>query len=396
MMKKIVILIFLCFFILLYSKKTYGIKFKYDEDENFQENYIDKQMDILNIKELEKIIEDDQLIFEYFPKIAVKDFIHALLKGENILDVKRILKGIMAIFLNVVVENLNLLVQIIVITIICALLINLQGAFQNDSVSDIALFACYIILSTLVIKSFIICIDLGQNTVNRMVDFMQIILPILLTLLVAVGGSTTKLLFNPIIIGVVNIISISIKNIVFPLIFFSFIVGLISRMSSKIQFSKLSELMRQVVVVLISISMTIFIGVMSVYGIGAKVDGISIKTAKFAVDKFVPIIGKFLSDAVETMVGCSAILKNAIGFVGVFSIFLICIMPIMKIMALMFIYRVAIVLIEPISDKNIINFLNEISKSLLLILVSILAVAIMFFITISIIIEAGNTTLMLR
>src|SRR5699024_7962214 len=256
---------------------------------------------------------------------------------------------------------------IVVITIICALLINLQGAFEKDSVGEIGLFACYIILASLVIKSFVICIDLGQNTVNKMVDFMQIILPILLTLLVAIGGVTSKLLFNPVIIGIINLISVAIKSFVFPLIFFSFIIGIISKMSKKIQFTKLSELLRQMIIIVISISMVIFIGVMSIYGIGAKIDGVSIRIAKFAVDQFVPIIGKFLSDAVETVIGCSGILKNAIGLVGVFSLFLICIVPIFKIIALIFIYKVAIVVIEPIADKNITSFFDEVSKSLLLI-----------------------------
>ena len=53
-----------------------------------------------------------------------------------------------------------------------------------------------------------------------MVNFMQIILPILLTLLIAVGGPNTKLLFHPMVIGTVNIIGSLIKDLVFPLIFF--------------------------------------------------------------------------------------------------------------------------------------------------------------------------------
>ncbi|HLR36292.1 MAG TPA: stage III sporulation protein AE, partial [Tissierellales bacterium] len=321
MMRKMKVIIILFLMITVCPVTVHGVG--EDNSLDVQQDYIEEQLNNLNIEEMERIIKEEPEVFEYFSDISVKDFIQSLLKGENVLDVKNIFKGIMSIFFAEVIENLNILIQIIVITIICALLINLQGAFEKESVGEIALFACYIILASLVIKTFVLCIELGQNTVNRMVDFMQIILPILFTLLVAIGGATTKLLFNPVIIGIINLISIAIKNFVFPLIFFSFIIGIISKMSSKIQFSKLSELLRQIVVIVISISMVIFIGVMSIYGVGAKIDGVSIRTAKFAVDNFVPIIGKFLSDAVETVVGCSAVLKNAIGLVGVFSIFLI-------------------------------------------------------------------------
>src|SRR5699024_6816672 len=392
MKKRVRILIYLFIIIILFPENIYGV----EDSSKIPQEYVEEQLKSFNIEELENIIMEEPEINEYFPKISVKNYLQSLLKGENIVDIRKVLMSVIGIFFAEVIENLNILIQIVVITIICALLINLQGAFEKESVGEIALFACYIILASLVIKTFVLCIELGQNTVNRMVDFMQIILPILFTLLVAIGGATTKLLFNPVIIGIINLISIAIKNFVFPLIFFSFIIGIISKMSSKIQFSKLSELLRQIVVIVISISMVIFIGVMSIYGVGAKIDGVSIRTAKFAVDNFVPIIGKFLSDAVETVVGCSAVLKNAIGLVGVFSIFLICIVPTLKIIALIFMYKIAVVVIEPIADKNVVSFFEEVSKSLLLILVSILAVATMFFITISIIIEARNATLMLR
>src|SRR5699024_11936825 len=88
------------------------------------------------------------------------------------------------------------------------------------------------------------------------------------------------------------------------------------------------------VITVIGASLTVFIGIMSMYGIASKVDGVTVRTAKFAVDKFVPIVGKFLSDAMDTVVGCSAVLKNAVGVIGLFTLFLICIIPIIKIVAL--------------------------------------------------------------
>ncbi len=69
-----------------------------------------------------------------------------------------------------------------------------------------------------------------------MVDFMQIILPILLTLLTAVSGPNTRLLFHPIVLGTISIVSSIIKNLVFPLILFAFTIGIISNVSEKFSF----------------------------------------------------------------------------------------------------------------------------------------------------------------
>ena len=215
-------------------------------------------------------------------------------------------------------------------------------------------------------------------------------------MLTAVGGPNTKLLFHPIVIGTVNIIGTLVKDFIFPLILFSFIIGIISNISYKIQFSKLTELIRQIIIVVVSASLTVFIGIITMYGLSAKIDGVTIRTAKFAVDNFIPIIGKFLSDAVETVVGCSAILKNGIGMIGLMSLLLICITPAIKIVVLLFVYKGIAALIQPIASTSITNCFTEVGKALLLILVGILSVATMFFITITIIVEAGNATLMFR
>lgn len=51
-------------------------------------------------------------------------------------------------------------------------------------------------------------------------------------------------------------------------------------------------------------------GVLSIEGtLGSSVDGITAKTAKAAISSFIPVVGKVLGDAVDTVIGCSAILK---------------------------------------------------------------------------------------
>ncbi|MBU5437546.1 stage III sporulation protein AE [Tissierella sp. MSJ-40] len=388
-MKKTCILI-LIIIIILFSNSCIA------DEENLSESIIDQQMESLNISELEELLQDIINTNEILPKIDVKDFLGSLIKGKVSLDGKSIGRGVSLLFFNEIINNLSLISKILIITLISSLLTNLQNTFDNESIAQIANYVTYILIIMLVINSYSQVISLGKQTTERMVNFMQIILPILLTLLTATGGPNTKLLFHPIVIATVNIIGALIKDLIFPLIFFSFIIGMISNLSQRLEFNKLSELSRQVITFAISASLTIFIGIITMYGITSKIDGITIRTAKFAVDKFIPIIGSFLSDAVETVVGCSAILKNGIGAVGLLTLFFICIAPIIKIVVLLFVYKLIAAVIQPVASSNIVECFSQVSKSLLLILVSVLSTATMFFITITIIVEAGNAALMLR
>ncbi|NLJ99485.1 MAG: stage III sporulation protein AE [Tissierellia bacterium] len=367
------------------------------ENLDITDSFLREQLDSLNIQELELVLEDIvKNNEEYYPKTSIKDTILSMIKGKSTFKLKDITSGIIGLLAKEIKNNLALISQILIITVACSLLTNLQSTFEKDTVSKLAHYACYMLLSMLIINSFMMALDLGEKTVTQMVNFMQIILPMLLTLLTAIGGPNVKLLFHPMVIGAVNVIGSLIKDIVFPLIFFSFIVGVISNISQKIQFSKLSELMRQIVIVLISISLTVFIGVITMYGMSNNVDGITIRTAKFAVDNLIPIVGKFLSDAVETVVGCSSILKNGIGMVGLGVLLLICIAPAVKIMTLLFVYKIIAAIVQPIGSQSITKCFNEVSKSLLLVLIGVLSIATMFFITITVIVEAGNKTLMFR
>lgn len=371
-----------------------SINIAYCENENL--NIIDEQVDKLNTQELENILNDMKDEIGVLPEIKVKDFLISLIKGEISFNIKDFGRYFSTIFFNELRISLGLLSKILVITLISSVLTNLQSTFESKSISELANYITYALIGILVISSFSQIMDLARDTIYKMVDFMQVILPVLLTLLTAVSGPNTRMLFHPMILVSVNLIGILIKDIIFPLIYFSFIISTISNISNRAEFTKLSELGREIITFIITGAFTLFVGIITIYGLGTKIDGLTIRTAKFAVDRFIPIVGSFLSEAVDVVVGCSAILKNGLGFIGLFILLFICILPIIKIAVLLFVYRIIGVILEPIGSINLVEFFNQVSKSLLLILVSLISAATMFFITITIIVEAGNNLLMLR
>jgi len=136
---------------------------------------------------------------------------------------------------------------------------------------------------------------------------------------------------------------------------------------------------------------------MMVQGIaGSVADGVALRTAKFGIGVFVPVVGKLFSDALEAVIGTSLLLKNAVGLVGILGVFFICSFPILKIVSLMLIYKIAAAIIQPIGDKMIADSLNLMSNSLTLVFAAVSSVCIMFFFVIAIVVGAGDFSLMLR
>ena len=357
-----------------------------------------QQLENIDTRALDEVIGKINMEAEDFlPKLEIKAMILSLLKGEQTLTVKGTLNGLLKYLFREVVANSSLLARLMILSIICAFLNNLSNAFESEAVGKLAYIVSYLVIIAIAVQSFSLATMIGLNAIGDMVTFMQALLPILLTFLMAMGGITTTAMFQPVIIGSVGIISTLTKDIIVPIIFFSAILSIINHMTDKIHISKLASLLKQVSIVLMGLTLKVFTGIITIQGVAASTtDGVAIRTAKFAVDKFIPIVGGFLTEAVDTIMGCSLLLKNGIGALGLIVLAFIVVMPLLKILSLILIYKIASAMIEPITDGQLSSCLNDMSNSLTMLFAAVLTVAIMFFIAVTIIVGAGNMTLMMR
>ena len=149
------------------------------------------------------------------------------------------------------------------------------------------------------------------------------------------------------------------------------------------------------IITMVKESIQNFVGVTSLEGtLSSSIDGITAKTTKTAVSSFIPVVGKILGDAVDTVMGCSVILKNALGIVGVIIIIGICIIPIIKLVTLMTVYYLGAALCEPIADGKIIKLLTHMGDTFKLLLAILSSVSVMLIIGITLVIKISNSGVM--
>ncbi len=317
--------------------------------------------------------------------------------GKLDFNFKNLMNNALKYLFNELYQNLGILIKLAVLIVICALLRNLQSAFLSDSVSEIAFYVCYIVIVSILLVSFSTAIKLGVEIIDGMVGFMYATVPVLITLLVSGGNITTGGIFQPVMLMVVEVTATIIKNVFIPLIFLSTILAIVNNISEKVQLTRLAGFIKQISLWALGIILTLFIGVVSLQGsMGAVVDGVTQKAAKFAISTFIPIVGKTLSDAADTVIGCTLLIKNAAGVAVMLGVILICIVPLIKIIALVALYKAAGALLEPISEKRITNCINDVAGSILHIFAVTAAVAVMFLISVTALISAGNLSAMLR
>lgn len=289
-------------------------------------------------------------------------------------------------------DSALILGSIVVIIVVHAILKSISESLGNSSVSQVAYYIQYIMIVALIMKSFAEVINMVKHSVQDLVAFINLLIPILVTLMITTGSITSAGMLESIILFMVTVIGNFITNIVIPIVLVSTALGIISQISDKVQIDKLAKFMKSSTVWILGIIMTLFVGVTSLEGnLSSSIDGVTAKTTKAAVSNFIPVVGKILGDAVDTVMGCSIILKNALGIVGVIIIIGICIKPILKLSILMIMYYLGSALCQPVADIKIICLLSHMGDTFKMLLAILCSVSVMLIIGVTLIIQISNS-----
>ena len=369
---------------------SYNSQLAYAEDNNYNVISNDEiNGDLEGLYDYISTMKSDfELINDLDPVSYIKNYITT---GKGNLSFSKICDAVISLLFKEVKTVLSMCITIVVIGIICSLIKNLQSAFSSDSISEIAFYACYALMIIVLTRTFIISLDLAKDIITEISSFMSKLLPILVVMLGVAGGFTESATMDPIVLGTTIIIPKIYLNIILPLILVTFVLQFTNNISTEPKISNLCSLVKSAVLWIQGLILTVYIGLLTVRGITAStIDAVTLKTAKFTIDNFIPIVGKTFSDAITSVAGYSLIIKNAIGSVGLIVLILIIIYPIIKIFLSSIILKISSSLLEPIADKRITKAVFSAGDSLVLILSSVLCVSLMFFVLIAMMVSAGK------
>ena len=333
----------------------------------------------------------------FFPDQKVPSFMEMVMPGGEGLKLTTVLAGLLRYVLHEVLYNGKLLVTIVILTVFSMMLETMQTAFERNAVSKVAYSITYMVMIVLAVNSFNVAIGYARDAITGMIQFMMAMVPLLLTLLATMGSVVTVSVLHPVIIFMIHVVGAIIYTVVFPLLFFSAVLHIVSAISDKFKVTQLANVLRNLSVGLMGVMLTVFLGVISVQGAtGSVTDGVTMRTAKFITGNFVPVIGRTFSDAADTVVSASLLVKNAIGIAGVVILLFLCAFPAIKLLTLALIYNISAAIMQPLGDSPIVNCLQTIGKTLIYVFAAVAAVGLMFFLAITIILTAGNATVMVR
>ncbi|MFC0522655.1 stage III sporulation protein AE [Pontibacillus salicampi] len=332
----------------------------------------------------------------YLPEVRKGTFLEFMQHRDSV-SIKEWLTGLARYLFYEFLMNGKLLGTLLFLTLFCMILQSLQNAFENQAVSKVAYAIIYMVLIVLALNSFHLAVTYAKDAIEMMSSFMIALLPLMLGLMATFGNLMSVSFFHPVIIFLINTSGILISTVVLPLFFLSALLGIVSTINEEYKVTQLAQLLRNAGMGIMGVFLTIFLGVISVQGATSAIqDGVAMKTAKFVTGNFVPVVGRMFTDATDTVLSASLLLKNTVGLVGVLIILALALFPAIKVLAVALIYKIAAAILQPVGGGPVISSMEIISKHILYVFAALLVVTFMFFLAIVILVAASNLTMMIR
>ena len=344
----------------------------------------------LELEGLQSAVEDSR----WFDG-SVQDLLRALSSGQPVLSAEQVLNSLINQAAGLFRQSVWRMTRLMIPALLTACAQWLQSG--NRSSAKAAQFAGMLVTTGFLIADLKEHVALCESNISRMANWMQALFPLMITLLAAVGGTASSAFYQPAVMAAAGSMTTLIEHVTMPLTVSVAMLTMVGGLSDSLRVSRLCRLLRQAASWTLGLGFTVFIGVMSVQGLSAAaVDGVSIRTAKYAMDHFIPIVGGMFADTVDTLVGCSLVVHNAVGVLGLLLLLGALTLPLLRTVMTLFLYRACAAVLEPVADGPLCRAIGGYADVFSLLFVIQLSVGAMFMLLVAQLLVVGNVTVMLR
>lgn len=348
-------------------------------------------LDDLDVGDLEKILDNTQQAARLFGGKSFLEKLASIINGDFADDSTSIWEALINLIFDNILSFLPIIATVIAVSILGGMIQNLKPNFSGKSIGSVVHFVTYGVVVILIFTVITRMITVTTGTIGSIKAQMDAVFPILLTMLSAVGGSVSVSVYQPAMALLASLIINIFTIFLMPLFLISVVLSLVSNLSNNVKLDKFISFINSLFKWVIGLVFTIFIGFASIQGITAgSIDGLSIKTAKFAIKSYVPIIGSYISDGFYIILASSSLIKNAVGACGLLLLVGTILAPIMQLVIFMLALKLMAGIIEPLGDGKIASFVSTLSKSMTMLISMIVAVSFMYVILTGLVMCSAN------
>lgn len=320
-----------------------------------------------------------------FSDLSFSDLVLELLQGKLPSGISGLWGEVWRLLFSYLGGQKQLAVQILLIALFSAVCTNFIRVFENSQIADISFYMMYLLIGTLLIGAFAEMQALTVNTLKSLFQFVTLLLPAYVVTIVFSAGSVSALGFYELTLLSVHILQLLFIKMVLPLIQIYVVFLFFNQLTQEDLFSQASEFLKTLLEWILKTTTAILVGLQTIQCLVAPaVDTLKNSTAHRIV-KALPGVGGLMDSAAETIAGSALVIKNAVGVAGMIVVLLICLLPFLKLGLSVLLFRLLCVMLQPISEKRMVDCIRSFSDGVMLLMKTMLAGLAVFLVSLAMI-----------
>ena len=320
-----------------------------------------------------------------FSDLSFSDLVLELLQGKLPSGISGLWGEVWRLLFSYLGGQKQLAVQILLIALFSAVCTNFIRVFENSQIADISFYMMYLLIGTLLIGAFAEMQALTVNTLKSLFQFVTLLLPAYVVTIVFSAGSVSALGFYELTLLSVHILQLLFIKMVLPLIQIYVVFLFFNQLTQEDLFSQASEFLKTLLEWILKTTTAILVGLQTIQCLVAPaVDTLKNSTAHRIV-KALPGVGGLMDSAAETIAGSALVIKNAVGVAGMIVVLLICLLPFLKLGLSVLLFRLLCALLQPISEKRMVDCIRSFSDGVMLLMKTMLAGLAVFLVSLAMI-----------
>ncbi len=203
---------------------------------------------------------------------------------------------------------------VIAVTVMCALLENFKSSFSSESLNKIFGIVSTLAVVLIIGDGVIGCIHDTCLNIEGYNNFMLGFIPVYAGSITVAGAPITSGIYGTFMFFTCQIIATVITSTIMPLLNVYLGISIISGVNPDLKLNGICDGIKKTAIWMLMLLMTLFTGIMSIQTvISTGSDNLAVKTGKYLIGSFVPVVGSALSEVLLSIQGSVKLLKNCIG-----------------------------------------------------------------------------------
>lgn len=281
--------------------------------------------------------------------------------------------------------------EIIVLVLFSALVQSMKVSVKDEMLSNIFSACSGVIIAVIISVKISSAITLSSATVKMCADFIVGFVPVFALIIATSGSVVTTFSTNALLLGLAQFLNFLSGNLFVPVVNCYLALGIANGIRPELHLTAVTNTIKKYITVGISVCATVFVSILSIKtAVASRADALGLRSARFAINSIVPIIGSAISEGLLSIQSYSSLIKSSVGIVGIILIFLIFLPALLDVVIWKICLSVCSVVSEMFEDKSVSVIIKTFQSVLLLILVILILSMVTTIISFGILIATKN------